>query len=114
DEQDGETPTAGAGEQVLDPRAIARASLGAGRNASLWWTSAGVVVATVVALVVGTRAGAYTLAGVLAICAVVRAVLPHPGPIALTVRAKAIDLTVLCVLAVSIAVLAQLLPGRAI
>jgi len=101
-------------QQVLDPRAIARASLEAGRNASLWWTSAGVVVAMVVALTVGTRAGAYTLAAVLAVAAVIRAVLPHPGPIAISVRAKAIDLTVLSVLAVSIAVLAQLLPGRTI
>lgn len=98
--------------QLLDPRAIARASLEAGRNASLWWTSAGVVVATIVALVVGTRAGAYTLAGVLAACAVVRAVLPHPGPVAVSARAKPIDVTVLAVLAVSIGVLAHLLPGR--
>jgi hypothetical protein len=101
-------------QQVLDPRAIARASLEAGRNASLWWTSAGVVVAMLVALVVGTRAGAYTLAAVLAACAVVRGVLPHPGPVGISVRAKAIDLTVLGVLAVSIAVLAQLLPGDTI
>jgi hypothetical protein len=101
-------------QQVLDPRAIARASLEAGRNASLWWTSAGVVVAMLVALVVGTRAGAYTLAAVLAACAVVRGVLPHPGPVGISVRAKAIDLTVLGVLAVSIAVLAQLLPGGTI
>jgi len=98
--------------QLLDPRAIARASLEAGRNASLWWTSAGVVVATIVALVVGTRAGAYTLAGVLAACAVVRAVLPHPGPVAVSARAKPIDVTVLAVLAVSIGALAHLLPGR--
>ena len=100
-------------QQVLDPRAIARASLGAGRNASLWWTSAGVIVSMIIALAVGTRAGAYTLAAVLAACAVVRAVLPHPGPIAISVRAKAIDLAVLGLLAVSIAVLAGLLPGRA-
>ncbi|MDM7831926.1 DUF3017 domain-containing protein [Cellulomonas edaphi] len=101
-------------EQVLDPRAIARASLEASRNASLWWTSAGVLVAAVVAVVVGTRAGAYTLAGVLAACAVVRAVLPHPGPIAISVRAKAIDIAVLATLAVGIGVLAQLLPGRTV
>ena len=48
----------------LDPRAIARASLDAARNVSLWWTSSGIVVATVVALVVGTRAGAFVLAAV--------------------------------------------------
>lgn len=109
DVPDGQVPIQA--QQLIDPRAIARASLEASRNASLWWTSAGVLVATVVAVVVGTRAGAYTLAGVLAVCAVVRAVLPHPGPVAVSVRAKAIDVTVLAVLAVSIGVLAQLLPG---
>ena len=95
----------------LDPRAIARASLDAGRNASLWWTSSGIVVATVVALAVGTRAGAFVLAAVALACAVVRAVLPSPGPVALAVRAKAIDVTVLCVLGVGLALLAQILPS---
>jgi hypothetical protein len=94
----------------LDPRAIARASLDAARNASLWWTSSGIVVATVVALVVGTRAGAYVLAGVALVCAVVRAVLPSPGPVAITVRAKALDVAVLVVLGAGLAVLAQVLP----
>ncbi len=98
--------------QELDPRAIRRASLQAGRNPSLWWTSAAIVVAVVVSLVVGTRAGAYTLAVALAVCAVVRVVLPQPGPVALSVRAKPIDVTVLTVLAASIAALAGLLPGN--
>jgi len=97
-----------------DPRAIARASLDAGRNVSLWWTSAGVVVALVVSLVVGTRAGAYTLAGVLAACAVARLLLPLPGPLAISVRARWIDVTILGVLAASIGLLAQLLPGNAL
>ena len=97
-----------------DPRAIARASLDAGRNVSLWWTSAGVVVALVVSLVVGTRAGAYTLAGVLVACAVARLLLPSPGPLAISVRARWIDVTILGVLAASIGLLAQLLPGNAL
>jgi len=95
----------------LDPRAIARASLDAGRNVSLWWTSSGIVVATVVALAVGTRAGAFVLAAVALVCAVVRAVLPSPGPAALAVRAKSIDVAVLCVLGVGLAFLAQILPS---
>ncbi|WP_456787386.1 DUF3017 domain-containing protein [Cellulomonas sp. P5_C5] len=94
----------------LDPRAIARASLDAARNVSLWWTSSGIVVATVVALVVGTRAGAFVLAGVVLVCAVVRAVLPSPGPVAITVRAKALDVAVLVLLGAGLAVLAQILP----
>ena len=97
-------------EAPLDPRAIARASLDAARNVSLWWTSSGIVVATLVALVVGTRAGAFVLAAVVLACAVVRAVLPSPGPVALTVRAKALDVAVLVLLGAGLAVLAQLLP----
>lgn len=97
-------------EAPLDPRAIARASLDAARNVSLWWTSCGIVVATVVALAVGTRAGAFVLAGVALVGAVVRAVLPSPGPVALTVRAKAIDVAVLALFGVGVALLAQLLP----
>ena len=94
----------------LDPRAIARASLDAARNVSLWFTSSGIVLATVVALVVGTRAGALVLAGVVLVGAVVRAVLPSPGPVALTVRAKALDVAVLTLLGGGLTVLAQLLP----
>jgi hypothetical protein len=94
----------------LDPRAIARASLDAARNVSLWFTSSGIVLATVVAVVVGTRAGALVLAGVVLVGAVVRAVLPSPGPVALTVRAKALDVAVLTLLGGGLTVLAQLLP----
>ncbi|WP_421743637.1 DUF3017 domain-containing protein [Cellulomonas sp.] len=97
-------------EAPLDPRAIARASLDAARNVSLWWTSSGIVVATVVALAVGTRAGAFVLAGVALVGAVVRAVLPSPGPVALTVRAKAIDVAVLVLFGLGITLLAQILP----
>ena len=94
----------------LDPRAIARASLDAARNVSLWWTSSGIVVAMVVALVAGTRVGALVLAGVALSGAVVRAVQPSPGPVALSVRAKALDVVVLAAFGIGLAVLAQLLP----
>ncbi|GCE77755.1 DUF3017 domain-containing protein [Cellulomonas biazotea] len=98
-------------EQPLDPRAIARASLDASRNASLWWTSAGVVVSLLVAFVVGARAGAYTLAAVLAACGVVRAAWPSPGPVAVHVRAKPLDLLFLFGGAASLAFLAYSMPG---
>ncbi|MFC0707031.1 DUF3017 domain-containing protein [Cellulomonas uda] len=97
-------------ERPLDPRAIARASLEASRNASLWWTAAGVALACLVALVAGTPAGAWTLSALLAAGAGVRAVRPEPGPVAWAVRSRALDVTVLCFLAVSIAVLAAILP----
>ena len=97
-------------EQPLDPRAIARASLAAGRNASLWWVTAGIVVAVVVSLVVGTRAGSAVLAALVAACAVVRGVLAEPGPVALSVRARRIDVTVLLLLAAGLTALTVFLP----
>jgi hypothetical protein len=97
-------------ERALDPRAIARASLHASRNASLWWTSAGVGLATVVALVVGTQAGAWALAALAAACAVLRAVLPSPGPVAIAARAKPLDVAVLALLAVALTALGAILP----
>jgi hypothetical protein len=94
----------------LDPRAIARASLDAARNVSLWWTSCGIVVALVVSLVVGTQAGVLVLAVVALSGAVVRAVLPSPGPVALSVRAKVLDVAVLAAFGLGLVLLSQLLP----
>lgn len=98
-------------EAPLDPRAIARASLDAARNASLWWTAGGVLLTLLVAFATGARAGAYTLAAVLAVCGVVRAVRPSPGPVAVSVRAKPLDLLLLFGAAASIGFLAHVLPG---
>ena len=89
-------------EQPLDPRAIARASLAAGRNASLWWVSGGIAVAIAVSLLIGTRVGSLVLAAVVAACAVVRWTSPAPGPVALSVRARWIDVSVLAALAVGL------------
>lgn len=97
-------------ELPLDPRAIARASLLAGRNSSLWWIAVGVGVAVVVAVVVGTSAGALVLAGLLAVGAIVRAATPEPGPAALAVRARALDVFILFALAFALALLTELLP----
>jgi len=97
-------------QRPLDPRAIARASLQASRNASLWWTAGGVVLAVVVSLAVGTAAGAWTLSAVLAAGAAVRGLRPSPGPVALSVRSRALDVVILAFLAVAVAVLATILP----
>ncbi|GHS85059.1 hypothetical protein AGMMS50218_01620 [Actinomycetota bacterium] len=100
------------GEQAaLDPRAIARASLAAGRNASLWFVSAGVLAATGTAVVVGTRVGALVLAVLLAVCAVLRATWSTTGPVALVVRARATDVALLTALAVAVGVLSQIVPA---
>ena len=96
----------------LDPRAIARASLAAGRNSSLWWVTVGVAVAIAVAVLVGTAEGSLTLAGLLAAGAVVRAATPPPGPAALVARGRPLDVLVLFTLAFTLALLSQLIPTR--
>lgn len=99
-------------ELPLDPRAIASASLAAGRNSSLWWVTVGVAVAVAVAVLVGTDAGALTLAGLLAVGAVVRAATPLPGPAALVARGRPLDVLVLFSLAFALTLLSQLIPTR--
>ena len=77
---------------------------------SLWLVGAGIVASVVVGLAVSTRAGSDVLAGVLAVGAVLRAVLPAPGPEALAVRSRWVDGAALGGLAAAGAVLAQVLP----
>jgi len=98
-------------EKPLDPRQIARASLAAGRNASLWWVSAGVVVATAVAVVAGMSWGALSLALMLVAAAVARAVAPEGHPAALAVRSRPIDVAVLLGFAFAVGVLSQIVPA---
>jgi hypothetical protein len=96
--------------QPLDPREIARASLEAGRNASLWIVAGAVLACVAVALVWGPGFGASLFALLLAGCAVVRAVVRGPGPAVLVVRRRAVDVVTLAFLSVSIGALAQILP----
>jgi hypothetical protein len=97
-------------ELLEDPRAIARATLIAGRNASLWWVCAGVAIVVLLAVFVSAWAGATTMALLLAIGAIARVVVPSPGPAAFAVRSRTVDVTVLLLLAVGVGVLAQLIP----
>ncbi|HEX5333813.1 MAG TPA: DUF3017 domain-containing protein [Cellulomonas sp.] len=99
-------------ELPVDPRTIARASLAAGRNSSLWWVTAGVGVAIAVSVLVSTAAGALTLAGLLAVGAVVRAATPPPGPAALVARSRPLDVLMLFSLAFALAILSQVIPTR--
>lgn len=98
-------------ESPPDARAMARASLAAGRSPSLWWACTGIVVSVVVTIVVGPTPGALVLAAVLAASAVARGVL-RPAPVALTVRSRALDCVVLAGLAVGVGLLAQIIPTR--
>lgn len=97
-------------ERPLDPRAIARASLAAGRNVSLFWTVGGVAVSVGAAFLCGVAVGACTLALLLVVVAVARAVLPSPGPAAIGVRSKGLDLAMLLLSAVALVVLALAAP----
>lgn len=94
----------------LDPREIARASLAADRNWSLWVVAGCVLACVALALVVGTPTGALALATFLACCAVVRGVVRGPAPSALVVRNRVIDATALGGLALAIGVLSQIVP----
>jgi len=93
----------------LDPRAIARASLAADRNWSLWVVMGAVVLSVAIAVVAGTPLGALVLAVFLACCAVVRGVV-RGGPAALVVRSRVTDVAVLLALALAIGVLSQIVP----
>ena len=83
------------------------------RDGSLWAVAAGLAATVAVGLLVDARTGAYVLAGVLAIGALVRAVAPSPGPVALAVRARWLDVTVLTALAAGVATLAAIVPTPA-
>ncbi|MEV7972545.1 DUF3017 domain-containing protein [Cellulomonas sp. NPDC089187] len=96
--------------QPLDPRQIARASLDAGRNASLWIVGGAVLACVAASLVWGPRLGASLFAVMLVICAVVRGVVRGPGPAVLVVRRRSVDVLTLVFLAITIAALAQILP----
>ncbi|MCG7288464.1 DUF3017 domain-containing protein [Cellulomonas sp. ACRRI] len=99
--------------EPLDPRAIARASLAADRNWSLWVIAGAVLFSVALALAAGTPAGALALAGFLGCCAVVRAVVRR-APAALVVRRRAVDVAVLAGLAVTIGVLSQIVPAPSV
>lgn len=71
----------------------------------------GVALVVVGALLLGTRAAAGLLALELLVCAVVRAVRPAPGPNALAVRSRALDVLTLSAFALVLGVLAAIVPS---
>lgn len=103
-------PPVTAEERALDPRTIARASLAAGRNRSLWWTAGGIVTAVAVTFLLDAVLGVTVLAVLLLVYAGVRAVAPPPGPPAVVVRSRALDVAVLATSAVALGVLAWVVP----
>jgi hypothetical protein len=93
----------------LDPRAIARASLAADRNWSLWVVAGATLFCVALALAAGTPVGALAFAAFLACCAAVRAVVRR-APSALVVRSRPVDVLALAGLALTIGVLSQVVP----
>lgn len=83
------------------------------RDASYWVVAAGVTAAVVVGLLSDARIGAYVLAAVLGAAAAVRGLRPEPGPAAIGGRARWLDVTLLAALAIALAVLALIVPGKA-
>ncbi len=70
-----------------------------------------VVAAMVLTVSVGFRAGGYTLAGALALAAVLRAVLPARYCLGLLVRSRQLDVATAAVLALAVLVTARIVPG---
>jgi len=83
------------------------------RDASYWVVGAGIAAAVVVGLLMGARAGAYVLAAVLAVAAVVRGMRTEPAPEAIGVRQRWLDVLLLGALAVALVVLAAIVPNQA-
>ena len=83
------------------------------RDGSYWVVAAGLVATVAVGLATDARVGSFVLAGVLVVAAVVRAAAPDPGPVALVVRRRWLDVTLLVALAIAVAVLAAVVPGFA-
>ncbi|MFF2622709.1 DUF3017 domain-containing protein [Oerskovia jenensis] len=80
-------------------------------NLAMWLVFAGVLLALVVTLVVGARAGVLVLVGILVVGAGVRAFLPGPGPVGLTVRTRWTDVIMYLVMAGAMGVLAVTVPN---
>ena len=93
-------------------RSEARASLAAGRNASLWWICAGLGVSIALVFLVGVPTGGLALAIGLACAAIARAVLPIPGPFEFAVRSRPLDIATLLLFAAGIGYLSQVIPVR--
>jgi hypothetical protein len=83
------------------------------RDASYWVVGAGIAAAVVVGLLADARVGAFVLAAVLAAAACVRAVRPEPGPEAIGVRRRWLDVVLLVGLAIALVVLAVIVPNQA-
>ena len=84
-------PATSGGNGPVPTVPLTPASLAPWRQPAMWLVVAGVALSTLVTLLVGARAGFLTLAGVLVVAGLSRAVLPGPGPVGITVRSRGLD-----------------------
>lgn len=103
-------PEVPAEERPLDPRTIARASLAAGRNRSLWWTASGIVGCVVLAFLTDAVVASVALGIMMVVAAVVRVVVRPEAPVAVAVRSRPLDVLVLAGTGATLLVLASVLP----
>lgn len=80
-------------------------------NLAMWLVAAGVLIAVAVTLLIGARAGVLVLVGILVVGAGVRAFLPGPGPVGLTVRTRWTDVIMYLTTATVMGALAVTVPN---
>ncbi|KRC37711.1 MULTISPECIES: DUF3017 domain-containing protein [unclassified Oerskovia] len=80
-------------------------------NLAMWLVFAGVLLAVAVTLLAGARAGVFVIVGILVVGAGVRAFLPGPGPVGLTVRTRWTDVIMYLTTATVMGALAVTVPN---
>lgn len=80
-------------------------------NLAMWLVFAGVLLAVAVTLLVSARVGVLVLVGILVVGAGVRALLPGPGPVGLTIRTRWTDVIMYLALAGAMGTLAIIAPN---
>ncbi|MGC0143611.1 DUF3017 domain-containing protein [Pseudactinotalea sp. Z1732] len=76
------------------------------RTWALWWALGGVVVAVLLALMVGARVAGVAFAVHLGVLGAIRLALPAPGPLGISARSRLFDVAFLWLGAVGIALMA--------
>lgn len=80
-------------------------------NLAMWLVFVGVLLAVAVTLFLNARAGILVLVAILVVGAGIRAFLPGPGPVGLTVRTRWTDVVMYLVMAGAMGALALTVPN---
>ncbi|WP_265520739.1 DUF3017 domain-containing protein [Oerskovia flava] len=106
---EGDASTRPPGSRAEHP--LPAVSLAPRRNLAIWLVLAGVLASLAVAVLVGGREGTLALASLLVAAGLLRALLPGPGPVGLTVRSRGVDVFFFWSLGAMIASLAVVAPA---